>query len=497
MKLMKYIPFHEFFLLLFLFPFLSSTGYAQLGNWRFEAPITIANNSGAPLTNYQVLIRLNTRAFVNAGFMQPNGKDIRFATGCGTGLMQYCLENYMNTDSTRIWVKIGYLAPYSSSVIYLFMGNPSAEDASTLSLFEGPYSSTNYVIVQNTTALSNCQRGFRFSPERDILVTHFGKRVPNSTPRYVTLFDFNTHDVISQMLVSGGTSGSYNYNELSRPVWLTSGQKYVIEVFQGNGDNYYYGVSSQVGPYITYYDMRYSNDCNQSTFPNHTIPSLHYGTPDFIYYVPQPRVNPEPTSSLGLVADTNTPAAPSNLYAVAGNQQALLVWKKNTEFDIAGYRVFKNTVNNPSTASQIGSTNQPDTNFLATGLINGTPYYFWVRAIDRYCIPRTSGFSNVAYITPLNVPNEQEIPKVFALYQNYPNPFNPATDIKYDIPNESFVKLVIYDMLGRELSVLVNEAQKPGSYTAKWNPENMPSGVYAYKLTAGDFQKTMKMILLK
>jgi hypothetical protein len=504
MKIKNFFSIMEFLVIFSVLIFTSSC-YAQLANWRYELPITITNNSPATLINYQVLIRMNTRAFVNAGYMQPNGKDIRFASNCGSGLLDFCLENYMNTDSTRLWVKIGYLAPSSSTIIYLFMGNPSAEDASTLALFEGPYSSTGYVIVDNVNTLSNCQRGFRFSPDRDILVTHFGKRVPNSTPRYVTLFDFNSHSIISQKLVSGSAPGVYNYNELSRPVWLTAGGKYVIEVFQGNGDNYYYGVSSQVGPYLTYYDMRYNNDCSQNTFPNHTIPSLHYGTPDFLYYVPKPRVNPEPTTTLGLAADTNTPAPPENLYAIAGNQQALLIWDKNTEFDVEGYRIFKNTVNDPYSASQIGSTNQPDTNFLATGLINSSPYYFWVKAVDRYCNPRVSGFSNFAYISPLNVPNEQEVPKVFALSQNYPNPFNPATGIKYDIPKESFVKLVIYDLLGREVSVLVNETQMPGRYTAKWKPENMPSGVYIYKLTAGNssasseqvFEKTMKMVLLK
>jgi hypothetical protein len=299
------------------------------------------------------------------------------------------------------------------------------------------------------------------------------------------------------MQVSGGSPGTYNYNELARPQWLSDGHQYVLEVFQGNGDNYYYGVSSQIGPYLTYYDMRYRNNCTQNTFPNHNIPTMHYGTPDFLYYVRQIPVNPEPTSTLGLVADTNTPAPPSNLYAVAGNQQALLVWNKNNEFDIEGYRIFENTVNDPYSASQIGYTNHPDTNFMATGLQNGTPYYFWVKAVDRYCSPRVSGFSNVAYITPVYVPNQQEVPEKFKLFQNYPNPFNPATDIKYDIPKESFVKLVIYDILGRELSVLVNETKKPGSYTVKWNPENLPSGVYINKLTAGDFEKTMKMILLK
>jgi Domain of unknown function (DUF2341)/Secretion system C-terminal sorting domain len=495
--LKSYLFYLKFLIIFGITMLISSKASAQLEGWRYELPVTISNNSGTQLTDYQVLINLNTGALVNMGYMQPDGRDIRFASNCGTGLIDYCLENYMNSDSTRIWVRISSLAPNGSTTVYLYMGNPSASEASTLSLFEGPYSSTSYVVVPYTSTVSNSQRGFRFSPNKNILVTHFGKRTPNSRSRYITLFDFGTQQIISQMQVSGGNTGAYNYNQLSEPQWLTGGHQYLLEIYQGAGDNYYYGVSTQIGPYLTYYDMRYSNNCSQNTFPTNSLPGFHYGTPDFLYYVRQTPVNPEPSSTFGQIADTNTPTPPSNLFAIAGNERALLIWNKNTEFDVERYLVHKNTVNDPYSAWVIGYTNQPDTNFIATGLINGASYYFWVKAVDRYCSPRISGFSNVAAITPLNVTNEEEVPKVFALYQNYPNPFNPVTDIKYDIANESFVKLVIYDMLGRQTAVLVNEIRKPGSYTAKWNPENVPSGVYIYKLTAGNFEKTMKMILLK
>ena len=110
---------------------------------------------------------------------------------------------------------------------------------------------------------------------------------------------------------------------------------------------------------------------------------------------------------------------------------------------------------------------------------------------------RVSDFSNIAGITPLSVQGQLQAPKEFALYQNYPNPFNPVTQIKYDIPNETFVTLVVYDLLGHEVSVIVNETKKPGSYTATWGSGNIPSGVYIYKLTAGNYEHTMKMVLLK
>lgn len=89
------------------------------------------------------------------------------------------------------------------------------------------------------------------------------------------------------------------------------------------------------------------------------------------------------------------------------------------------------------------------------------------------------------------------VPENFSLKQNYPNPFNPNTNIKFDNHKASFTKLVIYDAIGREMNYLVNEELIAGSYSVDWNASTYPSGVYFYKITAGEFTETKKMILLK
>ncbi len=104
-------------------------------------------------------------------------------------------------------------------------------------------------------------------------------------------------------------------------------------------------------------------------------------------------------------------------------------------------------------------------------------------------------------------PISNEVPKKFSLSQNYPNPFNPSTKIKFDIPSvgQSHVfdtQLKIYDVLGKEVATLVNQQLKAGTYEVNWpatsgNASNFPSGVYFYKLVAGDFVATKKMILMK
>jgi hypothetical protein len=83
------------------------------------------------------------------------------------------------------------------------------------------------------------------------------------------------------------------------------------------------------------------------------------------------------------------------------------------------------------------------------------------------------------------------------LLQNYPNPFNPQTKISFSVPKESFITLKIFDVLGRELTTLANEKKPVGEYTVTWNADNVPSGMYFYKLLAGDFVEIKKMVLMK
>ncbi len=93
--------------------------------------------------------------------------------------------------------------------------------------------------------------------------------------------------------------------------------------------------------------------------------------------------------------------------------------------------------------------------------------------------------------------NGENIVEEFRLSQNYPNPFNPSTIITYQIPKSRHVRLTVYDLLGREIMTLVNEEMRPGSYQATFNGTNLASGVYFYRLQAGEFVQTRKLILMK
>ncbi len=104
---------------------------------------------------------------------------------------------------------------------------------------------------------------------------------------------------------------------------------------------------------------------------------------------------------------------------------------------------------------------------------------------------------NIYYTAITDVSNKELEIKDYTLLQNYPNPFNPSTVISYSLPQSDFVQLKVYDMLGREVAVLVNKEQKNGTYEVQFNASNIYSGVYFYRLQSGGFEETKKLVLLR
>ena len=98
---------------------------------------------------------------------------------------------------------------------------------------------------------------------------------------------------------------------------------------------------------------------------------------------------------------------------------------------------------------------------------------------------------------PVSVEESPEIPTEFALLQNYPNPFNPSTTIRYDVPERTHVTMKIYDVMGRQVAVLVDEEHNAGAHKIVWNAQGVASGLYYYRISAGDFTSVRKLILMK
>lgn len=155
-------------------------------------------------------------------------------------------------------------------------------------------------------------------------------------------------------------------------------------------------------------------------------------------------------------------------------------------------------VDNPATitrAEQQRLTRRYITSFFNVFLKNDTNYKTYLYGpiaqsdtgiIMQYQLPTTT-----------NLNGNTTIPNYYELKQNYPNPFNPITTIEFRIPKYSFVKVIIFDLLGKEVSTIFNQVIKEGSYTIKWDAKYLASGVYFYKLITPEFTETKSMLLLR
>lgn len=140
----------------------------------------------------------------------------------------------------------------------------------------------------------------------------------------------------------------------------------------------------------------------------------------------------------------------------------------------------------------INDTTLTDTSDSVGGIANGT--YYWrvsARNADVWGF-----FSNIRRVTvSVGIAADPDVPRQYELRQNYPNPFNPSTTIRYQIPKSSEVRLSVFDLLGREVSVLVNQRTDAGVHDVKFDATGLSSGVYFYQLRAGEFVQTKKLLL--
>ena len=169
-----------------------------------------------------------------------------------------------------------------------------------------------------------------------------------------------------------------------------------------------------------------------------------------------------------------------------------LKWNTATELNNYGFEIQRKIEQNESWTKigfvrGNGNSNSPKNYNFADPNVTSGKYYYRLKQIDN------DGKFEYSKIVEVNLSN----PDVYELNQNYPNPFNPVTIIKYEIPKAGKVKLVIFDMLGREVKTLINENKEPGRYDVQFDASKLASGTYLYKIQAGNFVEVKKMVLLK
>lgn len=201
----------------------------------------------------------------------------------------------------------------------------------------------------------------------------------------------------------------------------------------------------------------------------------------------------ESEAAEGYSVDNLVPQAPPNLITAVVNQTVELSWEAPSDPDINYYEVYRST--NPGfTADEttlIGTT--VDLTWGDEGLAGGT-YYYKVAAVDFS--GNKGDISDEVSAEVLSI-GDEALPLEYALMQNFPNPFNPVTTIKFSMPENGFVTLMLFNSIGQISGELINKEMQAGRHSITFNGSQMSSGIYFYIIRVNDFRETKKMVLVK
>jgi hypothetical protein len=523
-----------FFLLAFIFVVINGFSInAQscncLPGWQYRLTITISNNNPSAYSNIEVRNIVNTQALISAGKMRNDCGDIRFFdTLCSP--LNYFLESGINTASTVLWVKVPHLPANGTRTIYMYYGNSTAVSQSsgvnTFSFFEGfdfnllgrfgpgPVCSSgtpnvsfaNGLATFSWTASSVWLSDSSF-PLSNIYTAE--ANVTSASGNFPGVYWARSQGTQSMAVLMGsgnvriskapisGTNNCVGHNfippiyPVSNPAgiwgftWVANGNQ--VATFPG------------VGTWSTS-----DNELPKDQSLRLGLGGISTGTGSYtIDWVRARKYAPNsPTAVNG--SELSVPAGPgSTCLATPLSFSSIRVnWTDNASNEDK-YRIEKST-DGGSVWILKDSVPANTTQYTDTGLQPVTQYCYRVYAVNCFGI---SANSNAACATtsPIGIVKQSsEIPAEYNLYQNYPNPFNPVTNLKFDLPKSSFVKLVIYDALGRQILILVNQLLSSGVYTASWNAETFAGGIYFCRIEAGQkgsstgyFIREKKMVLLK
>ncbi len=205
--------------------------------------------------------------------------------------------------------------------------------------------------------------------------------------------------------------------------------------------------------------------------------------------------------------DTSLPVELSLFEALAGDAVVKIVWKTESEVDNLGFNVYRSTtedgnyirINETLIESKGTPTTTTEYEFVDNKVRNGITYYYKLEDVSLNGEKNITGPVSARPDFGLTI-DDGDIPEVYSLMQNYPNPFNPETVIRYDLPENTSVQLIIYDLLGREVRRLVDGEMTAGAKSITWDGldnagRQVSSGLYIYKIVAGEFVATKKMLL--
>ncbi len=214
------------------------------------------------------------------------------------------------------------------------------------------------------------------------------------------------------------------------------------------------------------------------------------------------------TDSIGCLS--SPPSKPQNLGIAWSNNHPKLTWETSLEPDLQSYKIWKYAEGSAMIAATVTHNPANPTHTWTDYNVDrpkkfapGTEYIYKVKAVDN--TNKESVYSDQVSINGIGdlwKSGEEEIREnvpvqEYKLFTNYPNPFNPSTTIHYSIKETGLVKVKVYDILGDEVAVLVNETKESGYHSVEFNASDLPSGVYIYTLQANGYSDSKKMLLIK
>lgn len=499
-----------------------------LNGWTYRIPILITNNNPAGYNNFEIRDSVNTSALISSGKMKPDGSDIRFTDSLCNNL-NYFIETGINTNATIIWVRAVNLPAGGRRTIYMYYGNSSAGAQSsavnTFSFYEGFDNNTlghfslncssgtfNVIFNSGIASLSWTQSAIWISdanfPNTEIYtaeanITAASGNFPGlywarSTPpnqSMALLMGLNLVRISKAPLSGTGYCVSHNFTLPNFPAANSIGTWAFTWISTGSQQAYYPGAGSWTAS---------DNELPRDVPLKICIGGVASGAGSYsIDWVRARKYAPNfPIAVNG--AESSVPGSPGNsLTATAlGSSTIRVRWADSSNNETKF--VLERSLNGGTSWAFRDSVAANVTQFFDNGLTQNTQYCYRVYALN--CIGH-SAYSNQACTTTSYIgiiKTSTEIPQEFRLYQNYPNPFNPSTLIRFEIPALSFnkglqplVQIKVFDILGNEVITLVNEQLTPGTYEVDFDALNYSSGIYFYRITAGDFKDEMKMVILK
>ncbi|HEY3249978.1 MAG TPA: DUF2341 domain-containing protein [Ignavibacteria bacterium] len=492
--------------------------------------ITITNSNGSSYLNFQVRDSVNTQALISAGKMKADGGDIRFADSL-CNLLSYFVQSGINTTGTIIWVKISSLPANGTRIIYMFYGNPAGTSQSsgnnTFAFYEG-FDNNNLgrfgpgPVCSQGTPTSMFNNGIAtFSWTANVMWVSdsaYSNSDVYTAEANVTAANGNWPGLYWARSVSPNQSmavlmGSNNVRVSKTPIGGTNycnGHNFVQPTFPvttpvGLWSFTWIAAGSQVASFPglsqwTTTDAELPRDVPLKI----CLGGISSGTGSYsIDWVRARKYSPVAVTSAN-GSELSAPQSPGNsLTATVLSSTSIRINWADSSSNEDRFMIERST-NGGTTWGLRDSVPANSTQYIDNGLTQNTQYCYRVYA--KNCMGNSANSNQICattFFTGISH-TSSEIPKVYNLYQNFPNPFNPVTNIKFDIPKNSYVRLVIYDALGREVTKLIDQHLQASAYSIDWNATSYASGIYFYKIEArqdgsstGDYIKEMKMVLVK